>query len=147
MASGHRRGRVRIGAVVGLVVALAVVVAGAVLLIGTTGRTQATDHSPPDVSARSAPETTATDAVDPPSAPRTLVLGGIGVEAPIGQATVPGGVLTPPHDVSKVGIWTGGAPLDSETGTTLLAGHVNLVGQGRGALFDLALMQPGDIIY
>jgi hypothetical protein len=78
--------------------------------------------------------------------PNTLVLNRIGVRAPIVDATVPGGVLTPPNDVSMVGIWVDGAPLVADEGTTLLAGHVNLVGQGNGALFNLALMQPGDIV-
>ena len=36
--------------------------------------------------------------------------------------------------------------MDADEGTTLLAGHVNLAGQGPGALFNLALMQPGDVV-
>lgn len=149
MAGGRRRGRARVGAVLVLVVGLAMIVAGVVLLPGAMDRSPAADHGPPSVSGGATPGTPAsgTSASDPPTAPRTLELGRVGISAPIGVATVPGGVLTPPHDVSKVGIWTGGAPLGSETGTTLLAGHVNLVGQGRGALFDLALMEPGDTVY
>lgn len=78
--------------------------------------------------------------------PGTLTMDRISITAPIVEATVPDGVLTPPEDVSKVGIWMGGAPLDSKTGTTLLAGHVNMAGQGNGALFDLSLMKPGDLL-
>lgn len=79
--------------------------------------------------------------------PSTLSLGRIGVTMPIGVSTTPGGILTPPEDVSTVGIWLGGSDLGAAKGTTLLAGHVNLIGQGQGALFNLALMQPGDVIH
>lgn len=61
-------------------------------------------------------------------------------------ATVPEGVLTPPENVKNVGIWLDGASLDSVTGTTLIAGHVNLTGQGNGALFDLGTIEPGEVI-
>ncbi|TQF65840.1 class F sortase [Rhodococcus spelaei] len=80
-------------------------------------------------------------------APRILSMPRIGISAPIGVSTVPGGVLTPPNDVKTVGIWRDGAALAADQGTTLLAGHVNMIGQGNGALFNLALMRPGDIIH
>ncbi|MFC9515612.1 class F sortase [Nocardiaceae bacterium NPDC056970] len=76
----------------------------------------------------------------------TLALDPVGVRARILDATVPNGVLTPPNDVRDVGIWRDGAPLDSATGTTLIVGHVNLVGQGNGALFDLGTIEPGQVI-
>lgn len=83
----------------------------------------------------SANPTAPTDAL---MTPNTLSLDPVGVQAPIVDATVPEGVLTPPENVKNVGIWLDGASLDSATGTTLIAGHVNLTGQGNGALFDLA---------
>lgn len=78
--------------------------------------------------------------------PFTLTLDRVDVSARIVEATVPDGVLTPPDDVSTVGLWIDGAALDAEEGTTLIAGHVNLAGQGNGALFNLASMQPGDMV-
>lgn len=77
----------------------------------------------------------------------TLRLDALGVSAPVAAATVPDGVLTPPHDVHQVGIWTGGAPLDAATGTTVLAGHVNMADQGPGALYDLVTMEPGQVVH
>ena len=50
-------------------------------------------------------------------------------------------------------MWDGGAPLLSPAGgsyadgTTLVAGHVNYVGQGDGALFNLYRVQPGAVVY
>ncbi|MDI9919094.1 class F sortase [Rhodococcus sp. IEGM 1379] len=79
-------------------------------------------------------------------AANTLSLDPIGVLAPIVDASVIDGVLTPPANVHEVGTWLDGAPLDSATGTTLLAGHVNMTGQGNGALFDLGTMKPGQEI-
>ncbi|OYD61219.1 class F sortase [Rhodococcus sp. OK302] len=146
-AGRHRRTRPRIRSVVGLCLALALLVTGAVMLAVDARRPTPVDPHPPGVahgeSTGQAPEAIDRDALIEPN---TLVLNRIGVRAPIVDATVPGGVLTPPDDVSMVGIWVDGAPLVADEGTTLLAGHVNLVGQGNGALFNLALMQPGDIV-
>ncbi|WP_258957007.1 class F sortase [Rhodococcus globerulus] len=83
---------------------------------------------------------------DAQMSPATLSLDPLGVQAPIVDASVIDGALTPPDDVSEVGIWLDGAPLDSQTGTTLIAGHVNLAGQGNGALFDLGTVEPGQEI-
>lgn len=91
----------------------------------------------------SANPATPTDAL---MTPNTLSLDPVGVQAPIVDATVPEGVLTPPENVKNVGIWLDGASLDSATGTTLIAGHVNLTGQGNGALFDLGTIEPGEVI-
>ncbi len=76
-----------------------------------------------------------------------LRLDPLSVTAPVVPATVPGGVLTPPQDVSTVGIWTDGAPLHAASGTTVLAGHVNLAGHGAGALHDLHVVQPGELVH
>ncbi len=77
----------------------------------------------------------------------TLSLDPINIDTSVVDATVINGVLTPPGDVSEVGIWLDGASLDSTTGTTLIAGHVNLAGQGNGALFDLGTLTPGHEIH
>lgn len=82
----------------------------------------------------------------PLTTPVTLSLDPVGVQARILDATVPNGVLTPPGDVHDVGIWLDGATLDAVAGTTLIVGHVNLVGQGNGALFELGTIEPGEVI-
>ncbi|WP_235681332.1 class F sortase [Tomitella gaofuii] len=164
MMRGGPRGRRggRLWSALLLVAAVVVLAAGGLMLTGAIGSgsgesprpPQASGQAPTVGSASSAPpqpgpagDDAIRDASPGAMAPRTLRLGRIGITAPIGVATVPGGVLTPPDDVSTVGIWTGGAALGDDDGTTLLAGHVNLMGQGPGALFDLARMRPGDIIY
>jgi hypothetical protein len=59
------------------------------------------------------------------------------------------GTLVIPDDVKRIGLWDQGAPLaplpshPEVLGTTLLAGHVDHVGQGRGALYPLAHVSPG----
>lgn len=63
------------------------------------------------------------------------------------------GALAIPHDVHQVGMWNGGAQLSRpggqpvSQGTTLLAGHVDYFGQGAGALYNLYRAAPGAIIY
>ena len=131
--------------VLGLVTLVALVV-GAGLILREPDQLPAADPRPPGVAERASDAPASSHAIGQ-LPPRTLSLGSIGIEAPIGVSTVPGGVLTPPEDVSTVGIWQDGAALDSAEGTTLLAGHVNMIGQGNGALFELALIQPGDIIH
>ncbi|MFD4179601.1 class F sortase [Rhodococcus sp. NPDC058514] len=144
----HRRRPSRIWALSGLVVALVVLAVGAVMLSGARQAPTPVDPNPPSVSALGSAPSPVPDRPDLAAmAPRILSMPRVGMSAPIGVSTVPGGVLTPPNDVSTVGIWLDGAPLAADEGTTLLAGHVNLVGQGNGALFNLALMQPGDIIH
>ena len=83
----------------------------------------------------------------PVLAPGTLSLGPLGVTAPILDATVPNGVLTPPLDVNQVGKWVDGAGLDADAGTVLIAGHVNMIGQGNGALFNLSRMRTGEYVH
>jgi Sortase domain len=83
-----------------------------------------------------------------------LVIGSVCVDGPI----VPtyqrsDGALVIPSDVHDVGMWDGGAQLSGpdgkplNQGTTLLAGHVDYVGQGAGALYNLYLVKPGAIVY
>jgi hypothetical protein len=58
-----------------------------------------------------------------------------------------------PADVHDVGLWTEGAPPVNSLGgplaegTTLLAGHVNALGQGSGSLAGLYRVVPGAFIY
>jgi Sortase domain len=68
------------------------------------------------------------------------------ITAPLVSETVTGGQLGIPADVDTVGWWSGGGQLDGSNGTVLVAGHVDWVGQGDGALYPLAQIQPGATI-
>lgn len=124
-------------------VVVACVVGAAMVFLGlrSSDDTRAVPPSPGGVAPSSV-----TAPPGPVMPPETLALDPVGVQARIVDATVPDGVLTPPDNVKDVGIWLDGASLDSTTGTTLIVGHVNLVGQGNGALFDLAAIAPGSVI-
>lgn len=147
--AGHRQGKRRrgIGAMVGLLLAVAVLAVGGLMLAFALTGEKAVDPHPPVVAQNAVPASLAPPVEGELMAPLTLTLDRIGVSAPIVDAAVINGVLTPPSLVSMVGIWLDGAAMDAAEGTTLLAGHVNLVGQGNGALFNLALMQPGDLVH
>lgn len=82
-----------------------------------------------------------------------LMIPALCVNAPVVATTrTAEGALTIPHDVRTIGHWDGSARLADPhdvvgTGTTLLAGHVNLPGQGSGALYRLGSVQPHDLVY
>ena len=76
-----------------------------------------------------------------------VVIPALGVDAPLTPEVVSNGALTIPGDVGTVGAWTGSAALTSTTGTVLLAGHIDNINQGPGALHDLYLLQPGDKVF
>ncbi|WP_236721790.1 class F sortase [Prescottella equi] len=123
-----------------------VLVAGAALAVAGFRSTEDTSALPPGPGGRVPGSTGFVPPVEPLTTANTLSLDPVGVRAAIVNATVPNGVLTPPDDVRNVGIWLDGAPLDSATGTTLIVGHVNLIGQGNGALFELGSIHPGEVI-
>ncbi|MHB8221174.1 MAG: DUF7507 domain-containing protein, partial [Acidimicrobiales bacterium] len=83
----------------------------------------------------------------PRQVPNELSIPSLGVVAPLVPETIVGSSLGIPGDVKQVGIWTGGAPVDSPSGTVLLAGHINWYNQGNGALYDLSQIKPGAIIH
>ncbi|MDI9918261.1 sortase [Rhodococcus sp. IEGM 1379] len=132
----------------GIIAIIAALVVGiALAFFGFQSSSDTTAATPPvPGSVVTSDQATTTVPVHTPMAPNTLALDAVGVRAPIVDATVPDGVLTPPENVKDVGIWLDGAPLDSATGTTLIVGHVNLTGQGNGALFDLGTISPGETI-
>jgi hypothetical protein len=76
----------------------------------------------------------------PPSAPPfSLSIPNMGLSAPVVAAGIdPRGDLAIPADVRYVGWWIGGAEPGDPTGTVLLAGHVDDIRAGPGALFGLA---------
>ena len=70
----------------------------------------------------------------------------LGINAPwINEGANKDGLVIP-SDVHTVGRWTGGADIDATSGTVLMAGHVNYVGQGNGALYRLSQIQPGAVV-
>ena len=80
-----------------------------------------------------------------PPAPVDIALPSIGVDARVVPVGIdPDGLMTVPDDVSTVGWYEFGASTASEQGTTVLAGHVDDRVQGRGAFFDLRVMEVGD---
>ena len=78
--------------------------------------------------------------------PVALRIPAIGVEAPVKPAGVEAdGEMEVPGNVSEVGWYKyGSAP--GESGSAVLAAHVDLAGSGPGVFFDLRLIEPGDII-
>lgn len=149
--SRGKRGWRRLSGVLGLLLAVAMLSVGAVLLLTDEPPSPVIDPNPPRPSAQgtvdSAPIADGDLPAEPILPPETLSLGPLGVTAPILNATVPNGVLTPPFDVTQVGRWVDGAELESDTGTVLIAGHVNMSGQGNGALFNLSRIRPGEFVH
>ncbi|MDQ2740279.1 MAG: class F sortase [Actinomycetota bacterium] len=99
--------------------------------------------SPDDVSGRDGSRQVPTS----PLQNDRLVIPAIGVDTSVEISPIVDGSLVLPHDVSRVTEWEGSAPLGASTGTVLVAGHVDNVNQGRGALYWIHTLQPGDAIY
>jgi hypothetical protein len=79
-----------------------------------------------------------------------LVIPALCVDAPVVATSLTEGSLRIPQDVHTVGWWAESAGFSAQgsaTGTTLLAGHVNLPGQGSGALSRLGSVRPHDLVY
>lgn len=76
-----------------------------------------------------------------------LVIPALNIRARAETTGIDAGELVIPGDVDQVTAWTGSAPLTGDTGTVLIAGHVDNAQQGAGALHDLYLAQPGDVVY
>ncbi|MCW2523278.1 MAG: Sortase family [Frankiales bacterium] len=117
-------------------------------------RTFSEQGPPPRPSGPSAasPSSGATPAASPAGGqwadtdPSMLYVSSLGIAAPIVDAPIQGTELVGPGDVRTVGRWLGGAGLSSKVGTVDLAGHVNYVGQGAGALQRLYQVQPGALV-
>jgi len=73
-----------------------------------------------------------------------ITIPALGVQnAPVLREGVSGGNLTIPADVHNVG-WDSQTPTPGGSGITLLAGHINWVGQGEGSLGQIGQLVPGD---
>src|SRR5207244_7494767 len=68
------------------------------------------------------------------------------VVAPIEVCQIVQGGLEPPANVHRTCYWAGGAPVTAVAGTTVITGHINWVGQGTGALGNLAGLRAGDTL-
>jgi hypothetical protein len=68
-----------------------------------------------------------------------------GIEAPVDPVGVePAGEMTLPQDVDRVGWYRFGPPPGAAEGAAVIAGHVDDVEQGLGALAPLRETEPGD---
>jgi len=84
-------------------------------------------------------------AVPPVAAPAGIELPSLGVRSVIRPVGVDrAGDLEIPEDVGQVGWYRYGPRPGDRTGSTVLGGHVDSAGQGRGAFFRLRELKPGD---
>lgn len=107
----------------------------------------------PDDTPTSRPSTTSTasassEVVMSPGSmgPDRVYVPSLGVYAGLSSVRFSGGSLTIPREPWRVGLDIDSAPLTSSSGTTLLAGHVDLSGT-PGALARLAEAEPGALVY
>lgn len=81
----------------------------------------------------------------PPPPPTSISLPSIGVEAAVVPVGVdPDGLMGVPEDVRTAGWYRWGSAPASAQGTVVVAGHVDDREQGRGAFFDLRVVEVGD---
>jgi sortase (surface protein transpeptidase) len=85
--------------------------------------------------------------VDQGPDPVRLRIPRISVDAPVGEYGIDleTGQMDVPANVSEVG-WYRFGPKPGETGSAVLAAHVDLEGYGPGVFFDLEVLEPGDRI-
>lgn len=161
--AGSRRRGGRIRAVAALALCCAAIAGGAVTIMGASRGSQPPAAPLPTHQFSLTPEQVAalpqaggpadasgtgpggSCAYAPPAAGH-LVIPSLCVDAPMVPEVFAGGELTIPSDVRKTAIWSDGAAPAAAQGTTLVAGHVNYIGQGDGALSRLAGIQPGALI-
>lgn len=80
-----------------------------------------------------------------PFAPVTVAAPDVGISARVLPVSVTSArLLDVPEDVRQVGWWQDGAAAAAGDGTVVLVGHVDSARQGRGALFPLRRLSPGD---
>jgi LPXTG-site transpeptidase (sortase) family protein len=79
-----------------------------------------------------------------PGRPVQVVIGRLGVVAPVVAIGVEGGALTPPSNPRNVGWWSGGVRPGALRGTAVITGHT--VHAGGGAFDELERLRAGDSI-
>lgn len=83
----------------------------------------------------------------PPAPPVTLRLAGQAVDAPVDPVALEDdGTMELPEDVQRVGWFEPGVAPGEAAGTAVMSGHVDAASQGRGALFELHDVEPGDAV-
>ncbi len=82
---------------------------------------------------------------EPVADPVGVSLPRLGVNAPLDAVGLePDGSMEIPHDIQRIGWYSLGVAPGAPSGTAVLSGHVDSREQGRGALWALRTMQPGD---
>jgi LPXTG-site transpeptidase (sortase) family protein len=73
--------------------------------------------------------------------PLGVLIGSLGIDAPVLRIATDGTTLEPPPDPQDLGWWAQGAPPGAAIGSALITGHT--VHDGGGALDDLEMLRPG----
>jgi Sortase domain len=148
-ATPTRHSRRRIGTALLVLFVLIAGIGGALMIRAGLSRTPAA-HAQPlpahpfDIGSQAHP----TQQLPLPKMPSDHVLiPSLGIDAPLDPVTRDGADLQIPTDVHHVGRFTGGAPVISKAGTTLLAGHVDNYDQGPGAFYPLHDIAPNATVY
>jgi hypothetical protein len=97
--------------------------------------------------AATTPPATRAQAPNGPIESHTLYVPALGVRAHTVPTGIVNGLLDIPADVAEVAVWKGSSGLAAESGTVLVAGHVDNARQGKGAMWPLHLVRPGDAVY
>ncbi|MER7890700.1 class F sortase [Micromonospora sp. NPDC094482] len=154
--AGGRHGKPWRAAGAAVVVLLALAGAG---MIGISLQTDPAPR-PPQPLAQAGPEGTGPAEADQPaesgpapaalprSAPSTITIPRIGVDAKImSLGTNPDGtVQVPPLDQAQLAGWYEPGPSPGEVGNAVIVGHVDSAKLGPAVFFDLGAMQPGDTV-
>ncbi|HSK22379.1 MAG TPA: class F sortase [Egicoccus sp.] len=81
-----------------------------------------------------------------PPRPERLRVASLDVDATVVPvALTDDGAMELPDDVTEVG-WFAPGPVPGQSGSAVLAGHVDSREQGRGAMFDVRRLAPGDTV-
>jgi LPXTG-site transpeptidase (sortase) family protein len=80
--------------------------------------------------------------------PSRVRLGRLGIDAPVNAIGIDlkSGALGIPDNIRRVGWWRDGAAPGDETGTVLIAGHVDSAKAGAGAFYSLRRARRGDTV-
>jgi hypothetical protein len=78
--------------------------------------------------------------------PTRLIIGALDIDAPIGSYGVDDkGQMDVPDNITEVG-WYSHGPSPGESGSAVLAAHVDLRGPGRGLFYELGDLGVGELI-
>jgi hypothetical protein len=120
-------------------------IADATPQVGTVPAGGAMSSSRLPSTARTPSTATAGPATQAPQPPVRLRIPALDVDASVTPVPVgPGGGLLVPDDPGVLGWWQGGAAPGDPQGSVVIDGHVDTARDGRGALFDLRELRPGD---